>query len=85
MKIGRDNMTNKKRLAKINAKHIIKGEMSIDGGFPPNNININLTIAQDARIRDIEKLFGEIQDKILLWTRDTDCDHLMVVDESEME
>ena len=70
--------------AKIKLQYSFEGtiEKSDEGRFPRDNpIEIYLKIAPDTRIRDIEKLFGELQDKIILWTRALDVDHKYVVEE----
>ena len=71
------------RKAKIKLKYSFDGTMEeVDNGRFTSNapIEIHLKIERDARIRDIEKLFGELQDKILFWTRSLDTDHKYVVE-----
>ena len=67
--------------ATIKLPHSFSGTMekSDEGAFPKyNNIKLKLSISHDTRIRDIEKLFGELQDMILMWNRevDTDCKYI---------
>jgi len=69
--------------AKIYLKHALSGSMKSESrSFPSSNpIKIELTIAPDIRMMDLEKVFKELQDKILYWTRDVDSNHKYVIDE----
>ena len=70
--------------AKIYVKHAMNGSMtkSEEGPFPSSNqIKIDLTISPDIRIMDLEKVFKEIQNKFMYWTRDVDSDSLYIIDE----
>lgn len=70
--------------AKIYVKHVMSGSMtkSEEGPFPSSNqIKIDLTISPAIRMMDLEKVFKELQDKFLFWTRDVDTECRYVVEE----
>lgn len=72
------------RKAKISLKYSFEGCMiqETGGKYPgSNNVEINIKIGPDARIIDLEKLFGEIQNKYILWTREFDIDRNYMVEE----
>ena len=74
--------------AKINLKYALSGSMtkSEEGPLPSSNpIKIDLTIAPDIRMMDLEKVFKELQDKILYWTRAVDVNCLYVVDDDALK
>ena len=74
--------------AQIYVKHVLSGTMtkSENGSFQSSNpIKINLIIAPDIRMMDLEKVFKELQDKILYWTRAVDVNCLYVVDDDALK
>ena len=73
-------------IAKIYLKNVFNGTMSqipTEKFLLSNPIEIHLSISPDARAIDIEKLFQEIQNKILLWTRDMDTDCKYITDKKQ--
>jgi len=58
-----------------------RGEMTRDTDRDPwANIKLNLEISPDIRMMDIEKLFKEIQNVYMYWTRDLDTNYRYVID-----
>jgi len=75
-------MTTNDKFAVVQAKHMAHGTMKQPKGFY-ENIELQLTISPDIRIMDMEKLFAEIQNMFILWTRDLDTDYKYVIEKVE--